>query len=189
MDQSPLVARRLGFASQPLAVLAVLIGTQSIVLFISMHADESSPWLRPWEAYTPDDWINVAKWGALAVLFWACFLVIKIILGVQLLTYATRRRAGMEAREEADKINDFGRNPIGEGHEEQVCLSASCVRALPLTVVCRRTTRSSRLCWTADMTTRCQLRRSASVSPGGMGTGTGASGRGCLWRKLRDSQW
>ncbi|KAI0674967.1 eukaryotic membrane protein family-domain-containing protein [Trametes maxima] len=119
VDQSPLVARRLGFASLPLAVLAVLIGSQSVALLVSMHADENSPWLRPWEEYTPDDWINVAKWGALALLFWACFLVIKIILGVHLLTYATRRRAGMEAREEADKINDFGRDPIGEGKEEQ----------------------------------------------------------------------
>ncbi|KAI0655987.1 eukaryotic membrane protein family-domain-containing protein [Cubamyces menziesii] len=119
VDQSPLVARRLGFASLPLAVLAILIGSQSVGLLISMHADESSPWLRPWEEYTPDDWINMAKWGALALLFWACFLVIKIILGIYLLTYATRRRAGMEAREEADKINDFGRNPIGEGKEEQ----------------------------------------------------------------------
>ena len=33
----------------------------------------------------------------------ASFLVIKIILGVHLLTYATRRRAGMEVREEADR--------------------------------------------------------------------------------------
>ncbi|KAI9067230.1 DUF747-domain-containing protein [Trametes sanguinea] len=119
VDQSPLVARRLGFASLPLAVLAILIGSQSVTLLVSMHADESSPWLRPWEDYTADDWINVAKWGALALLFWACFLVIKIILGMHLLTYATRRQAGMEAREEADKINDFGRNPIGEGKEEQ----------------------------------------------------------------------
>ena len=52
------------------------------------------------------------------------FLVIKIILGVHLLTYATRRRAGMEAREQADRVNDFGRDPIGEGKEEQVRLSA-----------------------------------------------------------------
>ena len=44
------------------------------------------------------------------------------MLGVQLLTYAARRRAGMEAREEADKVNDFGRDPIGEGKEEQVRL-------------------------------------------------------------------
>ena len=47
-------------------------------------------------------------------------LVIKIILGVRLLTYATQRRAGMEAREQADRVNDFGRDPIGEGKEEQV---------------------------------------------------------------------
>ena len=50
----------------------------------------------------------------------ASVLVLKIMLGVQLLTYAARRRAGMEAREEADKVNDFGRDPIGEGKEEQV---------------------------------------------------------------------
>ena len=46
-------------------------------------------------------------------------LVVKIMLGVHLLTYATRRRAEMEARAEADKVNDFGRDPIGEGKEEQ----------------------------------------------------------------------
>lgn len=47
------------------------------------------------------------------------FLIIKIIMGIQLLSYATRRRAGMEAREAADVVNDFGREPIGEGKEEQ----------------------------------------------------------------------
>lgn len=47
--------------------------------------------------------------------------MVKIIIGVNLLSYATRRRAGMEEREEADKVNDFGRDPIGEGKEEQVC--------------------------------------------------------------------
>ncbi|PIL34231.1 hypothetical protein GSI_03942 [Ganoderma sinense ZZ0214-1] len=119
VDQSPLVARRLGFASLPLAVLAVLIGSQSVSLLVSMHADESPLWTKPWEAYTQDDWINIVKWGALGFLCWGCFVVIKIILGVHLLTYATRRRAGMEAREQADHINDFGRDPIGEGKEEQ----------------------------------------------------------------------
>lgn len=41
-------------------------------------------------------------------------------MGIQLLSYATRRRAGMEARAAADVVNDFGRDPIGEGKEEQV---------------------------------------------------------------------
>ncbi len=48
------------------------------------------------------------------------FLVIKIILGVNLISYATRRRAGMEARTAADIVNHFGRDPIGEGKDEQV---------------------------------------------------------------------
>lgn len=140
VDQSPLVARRLGFASLPLAVLAVLIGSQSVALLVAMHAEESPLWTRSWQDYTPNDWTNVAKWTALAILCWgwcvfliaschSCLcsagfcdsvLVVKIILGVRLLTYATRRRAGMEAREIADRANDFGRDPIGEGKEEQV---------------------------------------------------------------------
>ncbi|EPS97232.1 hypothetical protein FOMPIDRAFT_1129043 [Fomitopsis schrenkii] len=121
VDQSPLVARRLGFASVPLAVLAILIGSQSVNLLISMHADSDVPWIwdRTYADVSTDEWINAAKWAALAVLLWFCFVVVKIMLGVQLLSYATRRRAGMEAREAADGINDFGRNPIGEGKEEQ----------------------------------------------------------------------
>jgi hypothetical protein len=59
------------------------------------------------------------------------FVGIKIIMGVKLLIYATKRRAGMEAREVADAVNDFGRDPIGEGKEEQVCtrsIDAPCPR-------------------------------------------------------------
>lgn len=41
-------------------------------------------------------------------------------MGINLVSYAARRQAGMEARKEEDVINDFGRNPIGEGREEQV---------------------------------------------------------------------
>ncbi|KAL0581310.1 hypothetical protein V5O48_000686 [Marasmius crinis-equi] len=102
VDQSPLVARRLGFASLPLAVLAVLIGSQSINLFLSLPTEFS------WAIFelTSEELTR--------------FVVIKIIVGVNLVSYATRRRAGMEARAEADRINDFGRDPIGEGKEEQI---------------------------------------------------------------------
>ena len=41
-------------------------------------------------------------------------------MGVRLLGYATKRRAGMEQRKVDDKVNDFGRDPIGEGGEERV---------------------------------------------------------------------
>jgi hypothetical protein len=48
------------------------------------------------------------------------FVLIKVIMGVYLVSYATRRRAGMEAREAEDVVNDYGRDPIGEGQEERV---------------------------------------------------------------------
>ncbi len=48
------------------------------------------------------------------------FVVVKIILGVNLITYAARRQAGMEQREAVDVVNNFGRDPIGEGNEERV---------------------------------------------------------------------
>ena len=50
-------------------------------------------------------------------------------MGVYLVSYATRRRAGMEAREAEDVVNDFGRDPIGEGQEERV----SHIFTFPLT--------------------------------------------------------
>ncbi|KAI0087968.1 DUF747-domain-containing protein [Irpex rosettiformis] len=119
VDQSPLVARRLGFASLPLAVLAILIGSQTVNLLLSMHSDELSPWSWDVSQFTEGDWINLAKWAALGTLFWLCFVGLKLLMGIQLLSYATRRRAGMEARAAADVVNDFGRDPIGEGKEEQ----------------------------------------------------------------------
>lgn len=40
-------------------------------------------------------------------------------MGVNLISYAGGRRTGMEARAVADRVNDFGRDPIGEGMEER----------------------------------------------------------------------
>ncbi|KAG5638629.1 hypothetical protein H0H81_011348 [Sphagnurus paluster] len=118
VDQSPLVARRLGFASLPLAVVAILIGSQSLNLMFAVNSDFSSLWTVP--SLTHAEIMHYATWAAMGLLFWICFLVIKVILGVNLVSYASRRRAGMDAREIADVVNDFGRDPIGEGKEEQV---------------------------------------------------------------------
>ena len=57
-------------------------------------------------------------------------------MGVSLVSYATRRRAGMEAREAADVVNDFGRDPIGEGQEERVGLPLIHLQRL-LMCLCR----------------------------------------------------
>ena len=54
-------------------------------------------------------------------------MVVKIIVGVNLLSYATRRRAGMDARAAADSVNDYGRDPIGEGKEEKVSRMNCCL--------------------------------------------------------------
>ncbi|KAF9244872.1 eukaryotic membrane protein family-domain-containing protein [Melanogaster broomeanus] len=112
VDQSPLVARRLGFASVPLAVLAILIGFQSVNLVFShpLHALTLMP---------SAEVVHLVKWVVMGVAFWLCFLALKVLLGVNLISYASKRRAGMEARAAADAINDFGRDPIGEGREER----------------------------------------------------------------------
>jgi hypothetical protein len=74
--------------------------------------------------------------------FYSSFVVIKVILGVNLISYATRRRDGMEARAAEDAINDFGRDPVGEGKEEQVWLSNNLDVFSANRVSCRNTTRS-----------------------------------------------
>ncbi|KAG8213841.1 DUF747-domain-containing protein [Butyriboletus roseoflavus] len=107
VDQSPLVARRLGFASVPLAVLAILIGLQSFNLEFSRHLHDQ------WDLHPS------AKWIVMGMSFWLCFLALKVLLGVNLISYAGSRRAGTEARAVADHINDFGRDPVGEGMEER----------------------------------------------------------------------
>ncbi|KAH9994967.1 eukaryotic membrane protein family-domain-containing protein [Russula compacta] len=146
VDQSPVVARRLGFASLPLAVLTILIGTQAMMLLASSASPSSASPLHEYSMratwspgifhtfrwWTVEGWQELfairldwelashwAKWSIIGFTFWICFVLIKVIMGVYLVSYATRRRAGMEAREAEDVVNDFGRDPIGEGLEER----------------------------------------------------------------------
>ncbi|KAG6895461.1 hypothetical protein C0992_001123 [Termitomyces sp. T32_za158] len=118
VDQSPLVARRLGFASLPLAVMSILIGSQSVSLMFAVHPNFSSLWAAP--SLYPAEILNYLTWATIGLLFWICSLVVKVILGVNLVSYASKRREGMEAREAADVVNNWGRDPIGEGKEERV---------------------------------------------------------------------
>jgi hypothetical protein len=158
VDQSPLVARRLGFASLPLANLALLIGFQSLALLFSFPSDSSSPsHLSTLSALSTEEIIHLLKWCTMGVLFWSCFIVIKIIIGINLVSYATRRGVDMEARAAADVVNDYGRDPIGEGKEEQVP-STPCQVLLRLNYrLYRDTIRISRPYWIARRIT--SLRR------------------------------
>jgi len=118
VDQSPLVARRLGFASLPLAVVVILVGLQSLTLVFSLRFEDEWSWDTLMDMSNAEV-VHLLKWAVMGVAFWLCFLALKVLLGVNLISYATRRRAGMEARAAADIINDFGRDPIGEGKEER----------------------------------------------------------------------
>ncbi|PPQ90536.1 hypothetical protein CVT25_015850 [Psilocybe cyanescens] len=120
VDQSPLVARRLGFASLPLAVLAILVGSQSIGLMFSSSSDFASPWTWTIRSLSNAEIMHYMTWAVMGVLFWICFVGIKLIMGANLVGYANRRYAGMDEREARDVVNDFGRDPIGEGKEEEL---------------------------------------------------------------------
>jgi hypothetical protein len=68
VDQSPLVARRLGFASLPLAGLAILVGSQSVSLLFAVHSDGSG--FRAVTALTNKELVHYAKWVAMGYGFW-----------------------------------------------------------------------------------------------------------------------
>ena len=97
VDQSPVVARRLGFASLPLAVLTILIGTQAVMLLASAASPPSASALPKhsmsaiwglvlslnFEWWTVEGWQELlashldwelashwAKWGIIGFTFW-----------------------------------------------------------------------------------------------------------------------
>ncbi|KIM19347.1 hypothetical protein M408DRAFT_334420 [Serendipita vermifera MAFF 305830] len=109
VDQSPLVARRLGLASLPLACLTFLIAAQAFSSTVSGF--DSTEWFHFGQRHI--------KYGILITLAWVCLVLVKIIMGVNLISVATHRRADMERREAEDVVNDFGRDPIGESKDEK----------------------------------------------------------------------
>jgi hypothetical protein len=100
VDQSPVVARRLGFASLPLAVLTILIGTQAVMLLASSASPSSAQALREhamkatwgpdfsltFQWWTVEGWQELfttrvdweltshwAKWGVIGFTFWVWY--------------------------------------------------------------------------------------------------------------------
>ena len=78
VDQSPVVARRLGLAALPLAVLAVLVGSQSLILLISTHFplvetptfESFMDGIMSGRLLSEVAFIRAAKWAALVFLTW-----------------------------------------------------------------------------------------------------------------------
>ena len=102
VDQSPVVARRLGFSSLPLAVLTILIGTQAAMLLASAATPPSVSALRErsmgttwglvfslnFEWWTVEGWRELfashldwelashwAKWGIIGFTFWMWYVL------------------------------------------------------------------------------------------------------------------
>ncbi|WVQ83537.1 hypothetical protein IAT38_005678 [Cryptococcus sp. DSM 104549] len=125
LDQSPLVARRLGFASIPLACLVIRISAQALGMLTTSHHDggevsgAAGPGVGGW---TWNEWAWLGfKWGSwvgVGVCAWGCLVFLKVILGLSLLSFSAMRQEGMEEREAADTVNDFGRAAVGESKEE-----------------------------------------------------------------------
>lgn len=66
VDQSPIVARRLGFPALPLAVLAALIGSQSVGIVISTH------YLFPTTMYGA--LVERGQWIVLGLIAWVWYV-------------------------------------------------------------------------------------------------------------------
>ncbi|OXG09787.1 hypothetical protein C367_06966 [Cryptococcus neoformans Ze90-1] len=122
LDQSPLVARRLGFASIPLACLVLRISWQAIGMLTMSHSHaegsefgnkgEEGLWGMVWWG------LKVASWIGMGICSWGCLVFLKIILGLSLLGFSAMRQEGMDEREAEDSVNDYGRSAVGESKEE-----------------------------------------------------------------------
>jgi len=131
-DQSPVVSRRLGFASIPLACLVVRVVFQAAAMLTDVsHVDECDlvrsgrglglgDWLFP--LLDPDRQAALAKWSItllVGAVIWAWLILLKLIIGINLRGYASSRCSKMEERESEDQLNDRKRPPIGVTETER----------------------------------------------------------------------
>ncbi|KZO93382.1 DUF747-domain-containing protein [Calocera viscosa TUFC12733] len=106
VDHSPLVSRRLGLATIPLACVLMRVTWQALVILHQQVQQQRDPYLWLW-------------WTIFGLTVWFSAVACKVLLGLHLLTYAARRRAGFQKRAKEDAVNSIDRAPIGETIEEQ----------------------------------------------------------------------
>lgn len=115
VDQSPLAARRLGFAVLPLACVLVRLGFQIAGMLAEGAADDDLDGAPP-EPH--ERALRIGTWILLACIAWTCLVMLKITLGVNLVSYASRRYAARHVYEREELLNAKGRAPIGEAPAE-----------------------------------------------------------------------
>lgn len=130
VDQSPVVTRRLGFAVLPLTCVLIRLAFQ-IAEMIAQSRASSECVFHPPPSWDQAAWAAVhgdpsallrgaerviahSAWVLVAVIVWVLVVVLKILLGVNLAHFATRRYASRGEREAEETRNARGRKPIGE---------------------------------------------------------------------------
>ncbi|SPO24328.1 uncharacterized protein UTRI_03596 [Ustilago trichophora] len=142
VDQSPIISRRLGFAALPLACLLVRLILQIIgMIGDTSHIDECIAPINPRVSETgwigvvarefgandiDNDWIRAldlfvrgSAWALTAVIAWAFLVAIKLLLGTNLVSFASHRYATMHEREGEENLNARDRAPIGTNKDER----------------------------------------------------------------------
>jgi len=120
VDQSPRVSRRVGLAVLPLACVLVRLSVQIAGMLL-----DSAPLEDEFEAPVPVDThrrgaalLRLGGWALLLAVGWTSLVMLKVLLGVRLCAYALRRHASQHEREEEERVNARGREPIGETQAE-----------------------------------------------------------------------
>ncbi|GAA5967821.1 hypothetical protein JCM8115_000374 [Rhodotorula mucilaginosa] len=123
VDQSPYVARRLGFAALPLGCLVVRIISQACEMLVDESvgnettADFGKVSSSPLLGSLSQAWLGqLGEWlamGSIAFFAWTCLVAIKLLIGVNLRAFASERWATMSDRLAEDGLNDRQRPKIG----------------------------------------------------------------------------
>lgn len=110
VDQTPLATRRLGLAVLPLVCVTVRLAFQIVDMLLPSR-DE----LELVTSQRVLDQVVFATTACLVVVAtWIALVVLKILLGVHLVSFATKRYATRHERAREDQRNARGRPPIGE---------------------------------------------------------------------------
>ncbi|KDE02249.1 hypothetical protein, variant [Microbotryum lychnidis-dioicae p1A1 Lamole] len=127
VDQSPVVARRLGFAALPLGCLVVRVIAQAFEMLVDDSAiDECAmPSTNSMNSTggsvlksggVEEGWGDLRGWAVIALVVligWICLVALKLLIGINLRSFASERWASMQQREIEDQLNDRGRAKIG----------------------------------------------------------------------------
>ncbi|CAI2171744.1 12621_t:CDS:1 [Funneliformis geosporum] len=101
VDQSPIVSRRIGFAALPLTCFTISVTLQTVTMIYDwVHEMEDNPNNMPIS--------NVATqppivWILCGTLLYIMLILLKLLVGINLLGFAHRRYASMEMREDEEK--------------------------------------------------------------------------------------